>query len=379
MFKNRYSDVIMEFQIKKWRNFMKRILFTIFMAACFLGLTGCGDDQLESKTEVWDAKYEDLCQRSDSYLSSVKFTGAVLVAKGDKVVFAKGYGLTDSKDPSSAPVSINSNLEIGSITKQFTASAIMQLQEKKLLSVDDKISKYFPDYVYGDKITIKNLLSMRSGINPNIYFSDELIAEGLKVLESGNHLDDNFWLKFMNNQPLTKDPGKLFFYDNLNYVLLGKIVEKVSGKSYSEYVQEHFFDPCKMTHSNLVSGNVDVKAYDYNGNVLSFPDEYSLGAGGMNSSVVDLFRWMQKFSKGKIVSRKSLMDMTINRAKENYEYGYGLRYNGNMIYHDGSTFTYNSTLMYDVATKTTIVVLCNRSTHEKNANSFGTALAAFWK
>lgn len=358
---------------------MKRFLFIILMCTCFLNLTGCGDSQLESKTEIQDTKYEELCKRSDGYLSSLKFTGAVLVAKGNKVLFAKGYGLTDSKNPSSQEIDINSKFEIGSITKQITASAIMQLQEKKLLSVDDKLSKYFPEYNDGDKITIKNLLSMRSGIDSSLYFSEELTSEALKVLESGNHLDDSFWLKFLNSKPLKKEPGKSFAYNNLNYILLSKIIEKVSGKTYAEYIQENICTPCKMTNTNLESQNIDAKAYDFNGNENYFPTEFSLGAGAMNSSVVDLFKWMQNFINGKIVSRKSLMEMTVNRAKENYEYGYGLRYKGNMIYHDGETLNYNASIMYDAENKNTIIVLCNKTRNEKNANSFATAISAFWK
>lgn len=358
---------------------MKKRFLSVVLVACFVSLQVWSGEKLESLTEIQNPKYEKLNKMTDNYLSSVGFTGTVLIAKGKKVLFAKGYGLTDSKDPSSAPIDINSKLEIGSITKQFTATAIMQLEGKKLLSVDDKISKYFPDFVYGDKITIKNLLTMRSGIDPNIYFSDELIAKGLEVLESGEALDDSFWLEFLNANPLKNEPGKAMVYNNINYVLLGKIIEKVTGKTYGEYVQEHFIDTCKMTNTNLVSGEIDVKAYDFKGNENYFPAEYSLGAGGINSTVVDLFKWMQKFANGKIVSRKTLLEMTYNRANDCPGYGYGLRYNGNVIFHDGETLNYNSTIMYDIKTKTTVVVMCNKSRNEKNANSFAQALKAFWK
>ena len=220
---------------------------------------------------------------------------------------------------------------------------------------------------------------MRSGIDSKIYFSDELISEGLEVLAGGKGLDESFWMKFLNDKPLKNEPGKVMVYDNMNYVLLAKIIEKVTGNTYGEYVQKHFYNPCKMTNTNIESGNIDVKAYDFRGNENYFPDEYSLGAGGMNSTVVDLYKWMQKFANGKIVNRKTLLEMTYNRAKDCPGYGYGLRYNGSAIYHDGSTLNYNATLMYDIETKTTIVVLCNRSQNEKNANSFGQALKAFWK
>lgn len=358
---------------------MKKVLFSIICAVCLGAFFSCSGEKLEAADEIQNPKYESLNKQTDTYLKSVGFTGAVLVAKGNKVLFAKGYGLTDSKNSESAPVSINSKFEIGSITKQFTAAAIMQLEKKKKLSLEDKISKYFPEYKDGDKITIKNLLTMRSGIDENIYFSVELMVEGQEILDNGKNLDDAFWIKFLNEKPLKNEPGKVMVYNNINYVLLGKIVEKVSGVPFAQYVQEHFFNPCNMTNTNVVSGNIDVKAYDFRGNETFFPDEYSLGAGGINSSVVDLFKWMQKFANGKIVSRKTLLEMTYNRAKDCPGYGYGLRYNGSTIFHDGETLNYNSTIMYDVQTKTTIIVLCNRSRAEKNANSFGQAIKAFWK
>ena len=113
----------------------------------------------KQKKEIINPKHEDLVKKTDDYFNGNNFTGSVLVAKGNRILFAKGYGLTDLKNPESEPITINSKLEIGSITKQFTACAIMQLEEKGLLSVDEKISKYFPDYEYGDKISIKNLRS----------------------------------------------------------------------------------------------------------------------------------------------------------------------------------------------------------------------------
>lgn len=356
---------------------MKKVLAISLLFVSSFFLFSCSS-KLESKNEIIDSKYQELADKTDDYLKSVNFTGSVLVAKGNKILFAKGYGLTDEKNPDSEPININSKLEIGSITKQFTASAIMQLEEKKLLSVNDKISKYFPDYIYGDKITIKNLLTMRSGINPSIYFSDELISQGLELLENGKPLDTDFWISSLNKGGMKHEPGKVHVYHNINYVLLGKIVEQVSGMSYKDYVQKHFYNPCRMTNTNNDSGNIDVKAYDSKGNEQYFPDQYSFACGDMNSTVVDLYKWIQKLVKGKIVSRKSLFEMTYKRVKDSPGYGYGLMYNGSNIFHTGETLNYNSIMSYDVKTKVTIIVLSNKSRHEKDTKSFAQYLKAFW-
>ena len=162
----------------------KAFHFFFFMTSFFILIfTSCSSVKKRTwKDEVIiDKKYRDFAERADSYLSEAGFQGAVLVGRGDKVVFAKGYGFCDEKAaaPELVPIGINSTFEAGSITKQMTAAAVMQLVEKKKLAVDDKVSKFFPDFEAGDKITIEMLLNMRSGLTDHINSADEFFPKNI--------------------------------------------------------------------------------------------------------------------------------------------------------------------------------------------------------
>lgn len=355
---------------------MLRKISVLFISVFALIISGCASTKADQEATN---DYSASIKKSEEFLKNQDFTGTVLIAKEGEILFANGYGLSDSKNPASEPVTINSNLEIGSISKQFASSAIMQLVEKGLMSVEDKMSKYFPDYIYGDQITLKNLLTMRSGISSGIYSNQELLTEGFALINEGKSLDNAFWVSYLNKYPLEKEPGTKFNYNNLNYLLLAKIVEQVSGQNYADYVQENLFEPCGMTHSNMEQGNVDMEAYDFKGEKQHLPADYMLGCGDINSNVVDLFKWVRGILGGKVVSQESLLEMTFNRAADSREYGYGFFYDGSKIYHTGETLTYNSILIYDFETKMTCIVLCNRTSTMKSAMTISSVLGTFWK
>lgn len=303
----------------------------------------------------------------ENYLSETKFTGAVLIAKKDKVVFAKGYGLCDSRNKNSENITTESVFEVGSLTKQMTASAIMQLAEKKKLSVEDKLSVYFPDAPNADQITIDMLLKMRSGLTDMLNARDEFFPHNVyrqieKNIYSNKPLEKDLVLKYLPQSPVMAAPDSTYFYCNTNYYLLAKIIEQVSGESFYDYIQKNIFEPAKMTNSNMEFQNTTVRGYDYKKRYYSIPQELTFGCGDVNSSVTDLFKWNVALRKGKIVSKKSYKKMI-----QTASYGYGVNNQNGEIFHSGVTGVFNSFMSYYPETKTTIIVLINEPVHDKNA------------
>lgn len=348
----------------------KKILISLLFAG-LLSLTGCKK-----------ALFSEFISKTDNFLIGQKFTGSILLAYGDTIIFSKGYGLTDSETPDSAPITEDSRLEIGSISKQFCAACIMQLVEKNKMSVEDKLSKYFPDYIYGDEITVKNLLNMRSGISSKLYFSKEITDEVQAMMEENPdlNLSSEYWIPKMNEAPLTATPGTRFDYNNLNYLLLAFIVEQVSGQPYAQYLQEHIFTPCKLTSTNAKSGNVDAVPVNHTIQPQHSPSFYSLGCGDINTIVKDLFKWSRAFVKGKVVSKKSVQEMTFNQKKDSPEYGYGFMFKEpKTILHNGSTFGYNAFMCYDYASKVTVIILCNQTQVNKSAQTMAQVISTFFK
>lgn len=337
--------------------------------------TGCSKSITVTADTIEDAKYTAEINRCNDYLKYLNFTGTVLVAKKGKILYAKGFGVCDKNDENSLPVTIQSTFETGSISKQFCSSLIMQFVEKGKLSVDDKISKFFPDYKYGNEITVHDLLTMKSGIPVNMGLSADELKQFNSFVEKNEELEKDTLLNAIYETPLHFTPGTKFEYVNWNYYLLAKIVEQLSGMDYHEYLTKKILIPCNMVSTNMKTGQVDVIGYTYKNEALHPSRELSLGSGDLNSNVIDLFNWTQNFSSGKIVNLKSIQKM----VKTDGFYGYGLMLKQNTIYHTGSTYCYNSIMEYDVKTKATYIVLTNVTTNTRSAESISSALKAFWK
>lgn len=328
---------------------MKKYLFfqTIFLLA--LIFTSCAR-----------GNYSDEIEQVESFLTETKFQGAVLVARKNKIIIAKGYGVCDKKNKNSLEITPDSTFEIGSITKVMTAACIMQLQEQKKLNVKDKLSKYFPDYEHGDEITLEMLLNMRSGLtdclnSPDNFFPKKVYHNVNNAINNGKQLEEGLVLKHFYNAPLLTTPDSTYFYCNTNYYLLAKIIEQVSGVSYKEYLQTNIFDRCKMTNTNIEYQMTDVKGYDSKNKYVSIPSELMFGCGDVNSSTMDLFKFARAFVNGKVVSNKSFKKMTDTNS-----YGYGINVQNGEIFHSGVTNCYNSYFTYYPETKMTLIVLSNQ-------------------
>jgi CubicO group peptidase (beta-lactamase class C family) len=251
---------------------------------------------------------------------------AALVAMNGKIIYRKAFGMANLE--LNVPMQPDMVFRIGSITKQFTAVAILQLMEQGKLSLQDEITKYIPDYpTHGYKITIEHLLTHTSGIKSYTNVSDfqKYVRQDMKPEEAINTF---------RNQPMEFAPGTKWNYNNSGYFLLGYIIEKVSGKTYQEYLDENIFKPAGMTGScygndtkiikNRASGYQPGKDGVQNADFLSMLIPYS--AGAIQSTVEDLFKWNQAVHSYKLVSKESL-DKAFTEYKlangKGTGYGYG--------------------------------------------------------
>ena len=315
-------------------------------------------------------KYQSFIQKADSLLLDDDFCGAVLVAKKDKIIFASGYGSSDPENETAPQNNINTIFEAGSITKQMTAAAILQLEKKHKISQNDKISSFFPDLFptedIRNQITIKMLLNMRSGLTDHInageeFFPREVFLEIEKNQKKCRPVSENLVMTYLPSSPLLTNPGNTYFYCNTNYYLLAKIIEKNYGKSYADCMKKEILKKAGMTKSNFDFQNTSSRGYT-GCRYYSIPAGLSLGCGDLNSSAVDLFRWNRAFVKGKIIPKKY-----IKQLKKAKGYNYGFYCGNKMIFHAGNTNVFNSYSSYNFKKGISIIVLTNRPVNVSNA------------
>jgi CubicO group peptidase (beta-lactamase class C family) len=257
-----------------------------------------------------------------AYLDQGKFQGSALIAKGGKILLAKGYGMANEEHD--VPNKPNTKFRLGSITKQFTAVAILQLQEQGKLNVKDPIGKYIPNSPDAWKtVTIHHLLTHTSGI-PSYTSVPEY---GKRMRESSSTLD---FLARFKDKALDFEPGSKYTYSNSGYFLLGVIIEQVSGLSYEKYLRQNIFDKVDMQDSgydwdstilkNRAAGySLDKDGKHRNAPFLDMGQPYA--AGSLYSTVEDLYRWDRVLNTEKVLSKKSL-DAAWTPALNNYGYGW---------------------------------------------------------
>lgn len=293
---------------------------------------------------------------------------SVMVIYHGKPVFAKAYGMADVEKK--VPCTTNTNFRLASVTKQFTAMGIMILAERGKLSLDDKITKFFPGFPeYGNKITVRHLLTHTSGV----FDYDDHVPPG-----ATRQLKDKDALKIVEEHDGTYfPPGTKFRYSNSGYAMLALIIEKVAGQSYAQFQKENIFDPLGMTNTIAFEDGISIlpnRAFGYAQEKAKFvPSDQSLtsavlGDGGIYSSVVDLFKWDQALYTEKLVSGAMLRDAWTTHSKDSdmagsgYGYGWYLAdYKGTPhIWHYGSTCGFSTKIERFPQKKTTIIVLTNR-------------------
>jgi CubicO group peptidase (beta-lactamase class C family) len=253
-------------------------------------------------------------EQLDQYLTGEAFQGTALIVKGGEVLFAKGYGQA-APDVPNTPGTL---YQIASLSKSFTAVAVMQLAEKQLISVEDPISKYVPDVWSGNTITIGHLLSHSSGIpdylQPRFQFDYGQVWTPNEIVDTVRHAELEF------------APGESFSYSNTGYVLLGMIIEKVSGLTYADYIKKHIFEPSGMTNSMFAipSGRTAAQGYVDGKSGPHMDNSAAYSAGNIISTAEDLALFDKALRDGLLLSKDTMKLMgTTHAAKFPYQYGYG--------------------------------------------------------
>jgi CubicO group peptidase (beta-lactamase class C family) len=303
-----------------------------------------------------------------------KYPGAaVLIARDGQIVYERGYGYADIGH--AAKITPKTVFRIGSVSKQFTAAAILKLQEDGRLSAQDKLSKFLPDFPRGDEVTLHHLLTHTSGIHS--YTSDPNFMKTVQTEISPEELIDSF-----KDDKFDFEPGEGQSYCNSGYFLLGHIVAKVSGKSFDQYLKEVFFEPLGMENTGIHRWNLvldhEATGYAFRGGKIEKATNWDMswagGAGALYSTVGDLYRWNEGLFNGKILSEASLeaafTPATLNNGdvakgagggNKGYGYGWGIGdYRGlSLIGHSGGLHGFSSYLMRLPDQKLTVTVLAN--------------------
>jgi len=326
---------------------------------------------------------QDFAGRADQYVGywfqAGKFMGSVLVARNGQTLFRKSYGLANAEW--NVPNVPEAKYRLGSITKQFTAVAVLQLAEQGKLKLDDSVNKYLPNPPPAwEPVTIDHLLHHTSGI-PSYTglpgFFEKRITVPLTPLEI---------VDLSRDMPLEFKPGEKFAYDNTGYVLLGHIITKASGVPYMDYLREHILGPAGMNDTGYDSHSEVIKkratGYSppvgnlHNSRFIDMSLPYS--AGALYSTVDDLSKWDQILYTNKLLTPAS-MKLMFTPGIQNYGCGWFIDKLGahSRIGHGGGIPGFNSMIARYPDEKLLVVVLSNLETDATDKIAAGLAHLAF--
>ena len=307
------------------------------------------------------------------------FNGCVMVAKDGKPLYSGAFGYANIA--SNDTLSTQTSFQLASVTKTFTSAGVLRLIEEGRLSLDDSIQQFFPDFPYHG-ITVKILLSHRSGLPDYIYWDQHFIGDGVAYLTNQTMLD----LLIAKKPPLKTRPDRLFNYCNTNYALLALIIEKVSGVTYKQYMQDAIFGPLGMNNTfiytiqdtdSVHSGATCYQARKWKEWRWAFSDGV-VGDKNIYSSVEDMLKWDNALKEGKILSAEMLEEAYKPHNTDRYSfakdkrrnYGYGWRMlkqtdGSYLIYHNGNWHGCNNVFCRNLKEGYTVIVLGNK---ENGAN-----------
>lgn len=309
--------------------------------------------------------------------------GVFMIAKNGKPIYQKAFGKANLElDVDLTPESV---FQIGSMTKQFTAVAVLMLEEQRKLDVKEPISKYIPDYPSGDKITIHHLLTHTSGIK------DFTKMKSLREIAQ-KEMTPKMMVDFFKNEPVDFAPGEKFDYNNSGYVVLGYIIELVSGETYEDFIKKYIFEKVGMSQSYYASDRqvINKRAYGYhkkehgfvNKTVISFSVPFS--SGSLMSSLNDMLKWQNALNKNLLLSaentKKAFSKYKLN-SEEEFTYGYGWHIkelNGTLTReHGGSVFGFKSMGVYIPSEDIYVIGFSNCDCHSPTQITRDIAALAF--
>ncbi|MES2892303.1 MAG: serine hydrolase [Bacteroidota bacterium] len=341
---------------------------------------GATDQPVPAAGSIVDATYNMLKEKKAPGI-------AILVARDKEVLYRKGFGYADIQG--NVQVTPETKFRIGSVTKQFTAAAILKLQEQQLLSVNDKLSRFIPGYPQGDSVTIHQLLTHTSGIH-------SYTGKGEFINRVTKPITPDSLIAWFKNDPYDFKPGEQLQYNNSGYFLLGYIIGKVSGKPYETYLKETFFDPLGMKNTGVYHNGIslapEAKGYSRGTNgyesAINWDMSWAGAAGALYSTLDDLLKWNIALHNGNVLTQKSfaaaVTPVTLSTGKApSMRYGYGLGLNNyrdiDIIGHSGGLHGFITQLSYYPKEKLTVVMFSNSSDPEVNFDPNKIAEAFLWE
>ncbi|MDB5132531.1 MAG: Penicillin-binding protein 4* [Mucilaginibacter sp.] len=321
---------------------------------------------------------KDADKRIDAFIEQLHktraFNGDVLVAKHGKIIYEKALGWADHLRRDS--LKISSQFELASVSKTMTSTAILMLMERGKLRLDQNVKEFFPDFPY-DGITIRLLLTHRSGLMNYVYFTDDLYrAQHWNQRKGISNMEEMALIAKYKPHPFNK-PDKRFLYNNSNFMVLGSIIEKVSGQSYADFMKQNVFKPAGMEHTAVYSKAaydkipVDVVGHDRGQWRYSVAQNFldgPVGDKGIYSTVGDLYLFDRALRAGRLLKQATMDSAYVPRnpiIHGHFSYGYGWRIfeapGQQVIYHTGWWHGFRHIYLRDIKDDITIVMLSNLS------------------
>ena len=331
------------------------------------------DEQLDSIALIYNPQKAD--KRIDDFVVNLHrrsgFNGNVLVAKNGKIIYEKAIGWADHLHRDS--LKISSVFELASVSKTFTSTAIMMLVEDGKIRLDQNVKDFYPDFPYED-ITVKLLLSHRSGMMNYVYFVDDLWKAQKKDERPGITNQDVMKLIAEHKPAPYMKPDRKFHYNNSNYMVLGAIIEKVSGQKFSAFMYENIFKPLGMKHTAVYSKAeydkipVDVVGHDrtWRRSVAQNFLDGPVGDKGIYSTIEDLYLFDRAMRKGRLLNAAT-MDSVYAPHNEmqrgHFNYGYGWRTfekgKNKVVYHTGWWHGFRHIYLRQLNKNITVILLSN--------------------
>jgi CubicO group peptidase (beta-lactamase class C family) len=318
---------------------------------------------------VYDAENAD--KEIDAFMKKLHqrsgFNGNVLIAKGGKIIYKNTFGWADYLHKDS--LKFTSTFELASVSKPLTATGIMLLVERGKLTLDQTIDEFFPDLPYKE-VTIKQLLTHYSGLPNYVYFTDDKWPNKRKGMSNQDVID--LLVKFKPARFNT--PGNRFLYNNTNYMMLAAIIEKVTGQTFTVFMQENVFQPAGMKNTAVLSKAeyevipTDVVGHDktWRRSVAQNFHDGPVGDKGIYSTIEDLYLFDRALHDGRILTKAIQDSSYIGRAKAThgvFNYGYGWRLfekdDHVVAYHTGWWHGFKNLYIRDLKNDITIVLLTN--------------------
>lgn len=328
---------------------MKKVIATVLCLSLLL-CAACSADapQVTDPIETTEAAKsavlvftDELITKLDEAVKNNKYEGIIyLTHKGEPV-----YQFVSGTNDLGEPLTVDSPMYMCSVSKQFCATSVLMLRDQGKLSLDDTLEKYFPEYTIGKDITLKQMLSMRSGI-----VRDMSAMWRTPELYENNTPEENeaAFKEYIFSQPLDFEPDTACAYSNANYSLLSLIVEMVSGVNYEDFVRQNIYEPVGMSHSGFITEVRDNPQWGLTFDNIDTSDRVHIiaqGAGGIVTTAADMDLFMSALQSGSLVSPESFREMTTDYSPEDALNNYGYAMMGGVRDgwgHGGNNGTYAS-------------------------------------